>query len=139
MEIKNNRILKLWKAYFGERIKVKITRILKGEMEAILELIEDINTAPMVNSQMMALRSFLEKLVNDELPPVEGFFRHRKGGLYEVLNEGRHSETSEKLVIYRSCRNGSVWVRPKSMFLSPGRFTNVTPSKESGLLLKSKL
>ncbi len=52
----------------------------------------------------------------EEVPP--GKYRHYKGNLYQVLGTARHSETEEKLVVYR-CLYGdfSLWVRPMGMFL----------------------
>ena len=51
-----------------------------------------------------------------ELPP--GRYRHFKGGEYEVLAVATHSETREKLVVYRPLYNDSGWwVRPLAMFL----------------------
>ncbi|MBR2460871.1 MAG: DUF1653 domain-containing protein [Clostridia bacterium] len=47
---------------------------------------------------------------------VPGFYRHFKGGLYEVLFTARHSETEEILVIYRSVERGDCWARPISMW-----------------------
>lgn len=46
-----------------------------------------------------------------------GRYRHYKGKDYEVIDIARHSETEEKLVVYR-CLYGdySLWVRPLSMF-----------------------
>lgn len=46
-----------------------------------------------------------------------GRYRHYKGKDYEVIDIARHSETEEKLVVYR-CMYGdqSLWVRPLSMF-----------------------
>ncbi len=44
-------------------------------------------------------------------------YRHCKGGLYTVLAVATHTETMEEMVVYKSDENGSVWVRPKSMFL----------------------
>ena len=44
-------------------------------------------------------------------------YRHFKGGVYTVIAIGTHTETMEEMVFYRSDENGSVWVRPKSMFL----------------------
>ncbi|WP_100638891.1 DUF1653 domain-containing protein [Marinobacter salexigens] len=46
-----------------------------------------------------------------------GRYRHYKGMDYEVIDVARHSETEEKLVVYR-CLYGdySLWVRPLSMF-----------------------
>jgi len=42
-------------------------------------------------------------------------FRHYKGGLYTLLYIGRHSETEEWLVVYKTA-NEDVWVRPFRMF-----------------------
>lgn len=44
-------------------------------------------------------------------------YRHFKGGLYTVLGVATHSETLEEMVVYRNEADGSVWVRPKVMFL----------------------
>tara|TARA_B100000745_G_scaffold268202_1_gene194160 strand:- start:1852 stop:2079 length:228 start_codon:yes stop_codon:yes gene_type:complete len=47
-----------------------------------------------------------------------GNYRHYKGGEYEVLFVGRHSETLEELVIYQDRNNRElVWARPLSMFI----------------------
>ena len=48
---------------------------------------------------------------------VGGFYRHFKGFLAHVLYIARHTETGEKLVIYRNLHNTSeVWARPVEMF-----------------------
>lgn len=53
-----------------------------------------------------------------------GKYRHYKGGEYEVIGVGRHSETLEEMVVYRALYDSlefgknSLWVRPKSMFES---------------------
>lgn len=44
-------------------------------------------------------------------------YRHFKGGIYTILAVATHSETLEDMVVYRSDENGSVWVRPKAMFM----------------------
>ena len=59
--------------------------------------------------------------MSHDLPPLPetptGRFRHYKGGEYEVIGVGRHSETLEALVIYRPLYNDSgVWLRPHAMF-----------------------
>jgi hypothetical protein len=47
-----------------------------------------------------------------------GRYRHYKGNDYEVLGTATHSETGEKLVVYRPLYGGrDLWVRPLSMFL----------------------
>jgi len=49
-------------------------------------------------------------------------YRHYKGGEYEMIGEGRHSESLEELVFYRALYDtpdypkGSLWARPKNMF-----------------------
>jgi hypothetical protein len=46
-----------------------------------------------------------------------GRYRHFKGGVYEVLSVGQHTETEELLVVYRSVDDpATVWVRPLEMF-----------------------
>ncbi|MFC1659067.1 DUF1653 domain-containing protein [Pseudomonadota bacterium] len=46
-----------------------------------------------------------------------GKYRHYKGGEYEVIGVGKHSETLEELVIYKSLENGEIWIRPSKMFI----------------------
>ncbi len=47
-------------------------------------------------------------------------YRHFKGDCYLVEDVARHSETGEEYVVYRKLYgDGSLWVRPKAMFLSP--------------------
>lgn len=44
-------------------------------------------------------------------------YKHFKtGNLYELLHIGKHSETQEEVVVYRSMKTGEVWVRPRKMF-----------------------
>ncbi len=46
----------------------------------------------------------------------KGIYRHFKGGLYELIDIARHSETEEKMIIYRSLENNIIWVRPLKMW-----------------------
>ena len=47
-----------------------------------------------------------------------GKYRHFKGGMYEVIGVANHSESLEKMVVYRALYGkGELWVRPLSMFL----------------------
>ncbi len=53
---------------------------------------------------------------------IQGFYRHYKGGRYEVLGYARHTESDEELVVYRPLdpqREAGLpdfWVRPKGIF-----------------------
>ena len=45
-----------------------------------------------------------------------GKYQHYKGGVYEVIGMASHSETLERLVVYKH-GDGELWVRPLAMFL----------------------
>ena len=46
-----------------------------------------------------------------------GKYRHFKGMEYEVVGLARHSESDEKMVVYRALYGeGELWVRPASMW-----------------------
>lgn len=46
-----------------------------------------------------------------------GKYRHYKNMDYEVIGIARHSETLEKLVVYKALYgDGGLWVRPLKMF-----------------------
>ena len=48
---------------------------------------------------------------------IVGKYRHYKGAYYQVEGEATHSETLEKLVVYRPLYGeGALWVRPIAMF-----------------------
>ena len=54
---------------------------------------------------------------------MTSYYRHKKGKIYRVLCEAKHSETCEPLVVYQAMYDkGEVWVRPKEMFFEEGRF-----------------
>jgi hypothetical protein len=47
-----------------------------------------------------------------------GIYEHFTGGRYEVIGVGRHSETEEEMVFYRTLYGDhSFWVRPLAMFV----------------------
>lgn len=49
---------------------------------------------------------------------IGGIYRHYKGDLYIVQDIAYHSETQEKLVVYRALyEDTKLWVRPYEMFL----------------------
>lgn len=46
-------------------------------------------------------------------------YRHFKGDYYLVEDVAQHSETGEEYVVYRKLYgDGSLWIRPLTMFLS---------------------
>ena len=59
--------------------------------------------------------------LTDHLPPLittpPGFYRHYKGGLYEVVGTVRHSEDLSPMTLYRALHGEhGLWVRPAAMF-----------------------
>ena len=46
-----------------------------------------------------------------------GKYRHFKGNEYEVIGIASHSETLERMVVYKALYgDGGIWVRPLSMW-----------------------
>ena len=46
-----------------------------------------------------------------------GIYQHYKGQKYQVIDTVRHSETQERLVLYRALYGEKgLWVRPYTMF-----------------------
>ena len=47
----------------------------------------------------------------------KGIYKHYKGNMYELLYIANHSETLEKMVVYKAMYGeGEIWVRPASMW-----------------------
>ncbi|MBQ5440568.1 MAG: DUF1653 domain-containing protein [Clostridia bacterium] len=90
----------------------KFTEALKGEV------VEPV-TAP---SPMPAPEQTTPQTPKKENEQVKktikyGKYRHYKGKEYAVLALAKHSETGEKMVVYKQLYdNGEIWVRPASMF-----------------------
>ena len=79
-------------------------------------------------------------MTDEILPPMittpPGRYRHYKGGLYEVVDTVRHSESLEPMTLYRALYGErGLWVRPAAMFLenvviaevSQPRFARIEP------------
>ncbi len=50
---------------------------------------------------------------------IHGIYKHFKGDNYLVEDVAKDSETKEEMVVYRRLYgDGTLWVRPKEMFLS---------------------
>lgn len=45
-----------------------------------------------------------------------GLYKHFKGKMYEVIGIAQHSESLEEYVVYKHLDDGSLWIRPSSMF-----------------------
>lgn len=61
-------------------------------------------------------------MLDTDLPPLlitpRGRYRHYKGGLYDVVDTVRHSESLEPMTLYRALYGEQgLWVRPAAMFL----------------------
>jgi hypothetical protein len=70
---------------------------------------------------MTAPNSDLNSDSAEVLPPLivtrPGFYRHYKGGEYEVVGTVRHSEDLQPMTLYRALYGeGGLWVRPSAMF-----------------------
>jgi hypothetical protein len=53
----------------------------------------------------------------------KGRYRHYKGNEYELIDIATHSETEQKMVIYKTLYgNQSLWVRPLDMFIEKVNF-----------------
>ena len=69
---------------------------------------------------------FDEKLPTLVVTPP-GTYRHYKGGMYQVLDTVRHSETCEPMTLYRALYGEQgLWVRPAAMFLETVVIDGVT-------------
>ena len=47
---------------------------------------------------------------------IGAIYQHYKGNKYIVLNVATHTESGEKLVIYKSLKDENIWARPLSMW-----------------------
>jgi hypothetical protein len=73
-------------------------------------------------------------MFNEKLPPLvvtpPGRYRHYKGGLYQVLDTVRHSETCEPMTLYRALYGEQgLWVRPAAMFLETVEIAGVKQAR----------
>ena len=59
--------------------------------------------------------------------PISGeIFEHYKGGTYDIISMATHTETQEKMVVYKSLNFGSIYVRPYEIFIGAIQKDNET-------------
>ena len=63
----------------------------------------------------------MTETIAEDLPALiytqPGFYRHYKGGEYEVVGTVRHSEDLQPMTLYRALYGErGLWVRPAAMF-----------------------
>jgi hypothetical protein len=78
-------------------------------------------------------------MLEENLPPLiitpPGRYRHYKGGLYEVVDTVRHSETCEPMTLYRALYGEhGLWVRPAAMFLETVNINGVAQARFSRIV-----
>lgn len=56
------------------------------------------------------------------LPLPNEFYRHYKGGTYQVISLANHTETDEVMVVYKSINFGTIYVRPLTSWDSKTHF-----------------
>lgn len=78
----------------------------------------DLNQKSVIKSVESNNSTQNDEIDNEEIEEITlGKYRHFKGNVYDVIGFAKHSETGEKLVIYRSVENpDEVWARPYKMF-----------------------
>lgn len=54
--------------------------------------------------------------MKEKLPLPGEIYQHYKGGSYEIITMATHTETHEKMVVYRSLNFGSIYTRPYTIF-----------------------
>lgn len=103
----------------GENTKLKSFDILMEDGSVhincddnrIYEIISKIVAGCMDENSYVSLKEIVEG----------GWYRHYKGGIYQILCVATHTESGDEQVIYKGKTKGRIWARPKSMFMD-GRF-----------------
>jgi hypothetical protein len=75
------------------------------------------DTAPNMTTDLRHKQKVLEKHLVWVEKHILGPYRHYKGGEYEVIGIGLHTETEEELVVYKAVHAPHrMWMRPVGMF-----------------------
>ena len=98
---------------YSARILVVNDGSFKVDFSENIEVISPDN-----NIQDIEVKTETKEIVKPLENVTLGKYRHFKGNEYEVTGFAKHSETGEKLVIYKSlCNSDDVWARPYDMFI----------------------
>lgn len=86
-----------------------------GSLATPIQEKEEIQEVQVEQEETMEKVDYNKFIPKDEIPL--GLYEHYKGNHYVVLYIAQHSETLEKMVVYRQLyKDGAVWVRPLTMF-----------------------
>lgn len=81
-----------------------------GMLKLIKEDVEIYKSVLVISKKIFGVGNIMDVIVGR-------VYRHYKGNFYVVENVATHSETGEKMVVYRALyENGVVYVRPYDMF-----------------------
>ena len=127
VELKNVRYATTTNDIFEKEGKHYITIFMIGEIESgEIKIMEPDKTKEFSWFDWTELpQPLFEPIVNllkQGFSPFSNKYLHHKGGIYEIIGEGRHSETTEEVVVYQALHDSKefgkkpIWVRPKEMF-----------------------
>lgn len=71
-----------------------------------------------LSNRIEKLESNIVSEMSDVYPLPGQIYKHYKGGIYEVVSLATHTETQEKMVVYKSLNFGSVYTRPLDIWKS---------------------
>ena len=61
------------------------------------------------------------------MEPKSEIYQHIKtGDLYVILTDAEYEATLVPVVVYKSLKDGRIWVRPASEFYDPDRFRHLS-------------
>lgn len=92
-----------------------MNKFLKERMERICDQIRADNVYNEFNHTFLELCDEIDRLCF-ELPEPKLTHQHFKGGRYQFLCEATDEATGKPVVVYRSLKNNTLWVRQKAVW-----------------------